>query len=254
MSDELPIKKNKIAIAVLTRVPDKVWMSFLNNFNFYDVFLIIDDNSIKYDNLYKESYYNINFIQLDDQLCEKTGYKYSSTFLINKNVIAWDKVFYYFGEMNKNYDDVWVMEDDVFFKSENDLINIDNKFECNQVLIQNPQKHRWYWPSFTTNMNPPYFSTMVCACRMSRSLFEKISNHVKINGRLFFIECLIPTFSINYNLSHGIVKELKTIKFKKKWKERDFMKPNKLYNPLKNFEMHKELREKHHIATIEMLI
>jgi hypothetical protein len=38
----------------------------------------------------------------------------------SKKVIAWDKAFYYVGVINRNYDDVWFIEDDVFFKSEDD--------------------------------------------------------------------------------------------------------------------------------------
>jgi len=250
----IPEKKNKIAIALLTRVPNKIWINFLKDFKNYDIFFIVDDNSTKYDTFCDST---INFIQIENETCEKSGYKHSSTLLMkSKNVIAWDKAFYYFAIINKNYEDVWLIEDDVFFKSENDLLNIDNRYNSNQVLTkphmstENGQYRKWFWPKLTINMDPPYFKCMVCACRMSKSLFESINDYISKNGSMFFIEALIPTLTIKNNLSHAFVKELETILYDKKWSNSNFMTSDNLYHPAKNIEMHKVLRERYEETSI----
>ena len=56
-------QKNNIAVCVLCKVPNEEWLRFLNNFNKYDVFIIIDDNSATYTE-YSEKYKNINIIQI----------------------------------------------------------------------------------------------------------------------------------------------------------------------------------------------
>jgi hypothetical protein len=251
-SPATPVKKNKTAIALLTRNPVEAWVNFLKDFKNYDVFFIVDDNIFNYTKLYERVRPQINFVQIDNKICESLGYKYANTvFMPSKKVIAWDKAFYYFGVVNTNYDDVWFIEDDVFFKSENDLLNIDARYNSNQVLTkshmstENGQHNGWFWPRLKIHAEMPYFKCMVCACRLSRSLFESIDNYVKKQGELFFIEALIPTLTRKNNLSHAFVKELETIHYDKKWEETDFLTPNNLYHPAKKFDMHKELRNKY---------
>jgi len=50
---------------------------------------------------------------------------YSS--LIFNEIIAWDRALYYFSVINKNYENIWFLEDDVFIYGE----------ETFQMLITN---------------------------------------------------------------------------------------------------------------------
>ena len=64
---------NKSAITLITYKPNEIFLDFLNIFKKYDVFVIIDDNSINYDYL-KSKYININILQIDNHLCSVSGF------------------------------------------------------------------------------------------------------------------------------------------------------------------------------------
>ena len=99
-------KKN--ALVLLTRFPHNMWLNFLQNFNNYDIYVAIDDNSLNYSDLYhnKNEYMNINFIQFDEEECYNNNF-YNLLLPLDtvpdKKVMSWDKAFYYFCKINDSY-------------------------------------------------------------------------------------------------------------------------------------------------------
>ena len=49
----------------------------------------------------------------------------------DKDIIAWDKALYYFTIENRNYDNIWFCEDDVYIHS----IDIISKLDCLKLWI-----------------------------------------------------------------------------------------------------------------------
>lgn len=96
---------NNTAIVLLTRKPNNICLNFLNNFNNYDIYIIIDENIYDYYKLYSSINSKITIIQIDDDLCKLYGYHnfvYPTKDLPNKP-LEWDKAMFYFCEMNKTY-------------------------------------------------------------------------------------------------------------------------------------------------------
>jgi hypothetical protein len=94
-----------------------MWLNFLQNFNNYDIYVAINDNSLNYSDLYhnKSEYMNINFIQFDEEECYKNNF-YNLLLPLDtapdKKVMSWDKAFYYFCKINDSYKHIWFIEDD----------------------------------------------------------------------------------------------------------------------------------------------
>ena len=55
------------AVCLIAHYPREVWMEFLNKFIFYDIYMIVDDNSEDYTELYSKKYPNIKFIQINNK-------------------------------------------------------------------------------------------------------------------------------------------------------------------------------------------
>jgi hypothetical protein len=91
----------KNAVCLITLEPHEVWLEFLNTFTNYDVYVVADDNTKNYNDLYKQKYNNINFIQIDNEKCIKDGYKNMNYIAIKKIVTGWEKGIYYFSKINK---------------------------------------------------------------------------------------------------------------------------------------------------------
>jgi hypothetical protein len=241
----------KNAICILTIVPNKIWLEFLNkNFNFYDVYMLIDRNDIDYNKELKDKYTNIHFIQIDDEECQENGYMNSNTTSVYVGfgkVIAWDKAFYYFSKINTQYQHVWFIEEDVFFYEEKTLLSIDEKYPISDLLSQNYGTNEsgtntdWVWKRIEIRIPPPYYCAMLCGVRISKKLLCKINEYVEKFSTLFFIEAMVPTIAKQCNLQYDTPEELHTVVYRHDWNVEDLSKI-KLYHPVKNLELHYKRR------------
>ena len=119
---------NKIALICLK--PEEPYLEFLNNFTNYEVYIIIDDNSVNYTLLYSAKHTNLRFIQIPDEICSQYGFTNVNNFGVLKHISGWDKALYYLSLNFKNTDSntkIWFIEDDVFFYDEETLLRIDAK-------------------------------------------------------------------------------------------------------------------------------
>ena len=249
---------NNSAICLLCVRPNKIHIDFFNTISNYKLFILCDDNNYNTNNT------NIEFIKIDDNECFNSGYK-NSNCCIKKNPSAWDKVFYYFSKINKNIDYVWILEDDVFVPNNDAFWNLDNKYGAADLLcrsnINSSQINSWQlWQSANDKYDLPWYSSMVCCCRISNKLFAEIGKYVEEKGELFFIETMINTIANHKRLLIKEVEEFENIIAKASfgnryrhfsngkiiWMTKSIpnIKENFLYHPVKNIELQEVSRIK----------
>ena len=238
--------QEKYAICFISREYNKILFDFAETCaDLYDVYIIVDDNSP-----INISSNKIKIIQIDEKECIKYNY-IKSTYRFEQDVSGWDKAFYYF--CNKvNYDYVWFIEDDVFIANVNVLNNIDIKYPNSDMLCQNNKKINKDFPKKNFNLpklikkklNFKLYQTMCCAIRISKLVLKLISSTVNIHHQLFFHELFILSLVIHNKLSYNVIPELKNIVYRKNWDIYTLkVNPNKLYHPIKDMNLQKEIRE-----------
>ena len=250
---------NNSAICLLCIRPNKIQIDFFNTISNYKLFMLCDDNNC---NMNIE---NIEVIKIDDNECFNSGFK-NSNCCVEKNPSAWDKVFYYFSKINpNNFDYVWILEDDVFVPNNDAFWNLDNKYGAADLLsrsnICNSQINDWQlWYSANNKYDLPWYSSMVCCCRISNKLFAEIGKYVEEKGELFFIETMINTIANHKNLIIKEVEEFEDIIAKARlgnryrhfsngkiiWMTKSIpnIRENYLYHPVKNIELQEASRIK----------
>ena len=110
--------KQKNIICFLTVKPTEQFYTFCKTLNKdnYDVYICIDDNNhiIKnYDN-------KIPIIKYKNEVCEKAGFRNSVLWL--NRACSRDKALYYFCKNKISYDNIWLLEEDVFFYNLNNSL------------------------------------------------------------------------------------------------------------------------------------
>jgi hypothetical protein len=236
--------KSNNCLCVICLTPSDVWLEFLNKIESYDVYLIVDDNSVDYKEIYKDS--KINIIQIKNEECKENGF-IDMNFMVKKEISGWDKAVYYFSNINTKYDNVWFLEDDVFIYDENTLLNMDLKY-LDGDLISNRHgenktgvKDKWHWHRININTTPPYYLCMCCAIRVSKLLLSKISDYATENKTLYFLEALFPTICRTNSLVYHCPEEFKNIVDRRNYTIEDIDKVN-LYHPIKDFNVQKFYR------------
>ena len=231
------------AFALITHKPQEIYFDFLNKFTKYDIYVIIDDNLKDYTYL-NTKYTNITFVQIDNSVLHNTGFINCSR--IGDKITTgygWDKAVYFFSNIKKNeYKNVWYSEEDVFFYDENTLLTIDQKYEDYDILcnssFEDGKLDEWMWNSINICLDPPYYCGMMCCCRFSQKMFEKINEYVSKNKTLFFIEALFPTIAKKNNLKYCVnPEEFLTITYRNVFEMTQFDR-NTLYHPMKNLQNH----------------
>jgi hypothetical protein len=243
---------NTSAICIVNRKPYIDHVEFYNTFEMYDIFFVVDDNDFDLGKM-KAEYPRINFVQVPNEVCHKTGFKHSlhmpTSSLVFNEVVSWDKSIYFFSAINKRYDHVWFLEDDVVVHGENTFRNVDNKYPFSDLLCRDktpepkPDEWQWFWPAIQINFEGPYFHSMICACRMSKKFLFCLNEYVRANNTMFFIEAMFPSVSHKNNLLCDMPEEFKNIVWRREWQQEDFNQSD-FFHPVKNFEAHKTFRLK----------
>lgn len=241
----------KRAICLLTRFVDNAWLDFLKGFVLYDIFVCVDDNSEDCQNKYGAEYSNITFIQIQNEVCREHGYTNCNSCVGFPEIISWDKAIYYFSERETSYDQVWMIEEDVFFMNENVLKTIELDFPNSDLLTSfhsiNPtgEMESWnHWVNVIHRIDPPWAHSMVCASRISSKLFAEVKKYKTIHGHLFFIEAMFNTIAHQSNLLVDTPKQLSTVHWNTAW-NRDEIDVNQVYHPFKRIEEHTYIRASH---------
>jgi hypothetical protein len=248
----------KTAICIIQRNLAIEWVKFLNEFKNYDTY-IVSDNSLP-NNLekIKKEFPNVNLITIDNKSCEEAGITNINALNFQIKITAWEKAVYYFLIVNKNYNNIWFIEDDVFFYDEDVISNIDKKYTEEDLLtntlteVLNPNIDGWHWDHLKIEYPPIYGRAMSCAARVSSRLLSKILEYANEYKSLYFIEALFATTCVkNKEFKHSTPEELKTIDFRyykpnvdhNNWEEEMIKeRKNNLFHPVKNLELHSIFR------------
>jgi len=209
----------------------------------YKVFIMVDNNKVKLPKNIGE----LNILQMDDKECIELGYKNASATL-KKNPVTWDKVFYYFSNVDTGFKNIWFIEEDVFIPRFNILRELDNKYEnedllCKQDIAEATDNLTWHWGRARGNIPKPWFRSLLCCHRQSNRLLQRIKGHVDKTGSLLFLEFMVNTLAHNNNYKVKAIPNLKTITWKTKYKV-DEINMDNLYHPFKDLKVQEEYREK----------
>ena len=241
----------KIAISFLTVKPHENTIKFAHEIHKelnLDVFIVVDDNNYATDNN------DLHIIQMnDDNTAPFINSNISNTSThIKKNPIAMDKFLYAFCNNYRDYDFVWVFEDDVFIPSVDTIKHLIKNYNHYDLVtpnhfIKNDRIPDWHcrsiFPLFTDRKEPFYYS-MVCAMGLSRTMLNAILDYVNSKETLFYIEVMFNTLAHDYNLKVIDPLELKSIVWKGNWGLDEFLLlSNSVFHPRKDIENHYLLRE-----------
>lgn len=247
---DLSIKQNqnKNKIALICFKPNDIYLEFLNKFSNYEVYIIIDDNSVNYTSLYQTKYENLQFIQIPQQICKQYGFINVNKIGIKKLVSGWDKALCYFALnfSNTNFK-VWFIEDDVFFHNEDALMKIDTRYLDYDLLANSDfkpatNKNEWLWNYIRIKQPGPYYCGMVCATRLTQNVLEKIRDYATLHKELFFLEALLPTLANIKDTKCCCPEELKTVVFRHEYTYEKVSNKDNIYHPIKNISKHIEFR------------
>lgn len=244
-------KKSKQAISFLCKTPSEETLSFaqiIYEVTKLDVY-VISDNEFKDNHVIAP---NVKAYTIADSVCINNGYHNSNinsdATHIKKNPIAYDKFFYFFCEINTTYDFVFVFEDDCFIPSVSAIIKLMNKYNSYDLVTPNNFKKEdnlmdWHWRHIIDKIQPPYYYSMVCACGISRNLFNVIKQYKEKNNSLFYIEVMLNTLAMQNNLKVTDADELKSIVWMGEWGIDEFLLlPNNIFHPRKDLIKHSDYR------------
>ena len=241
-------EKSKNAFCLLVKQPNIIWLNFLNTMiDDYDVFIcvdILDD----YSEL-KNTYINITFIEITDELCLKSNY-INSNYLF-KLIVASDRAFYYFNHVNNNYNHIWFCEDDVYFDNVNIIKNLDNKYPNADILSNevefntNGDLTTWpHWHTINNTFSLPWAKAMICLVRLSNNLLRKVDEFIIKNKQMIFIETMFHTLAIHNNMIIKTPDEMTKIYYRHNWSNEEIINnKNYIYHPMKNIDNHLILRQ-----------
>jgi hypothetical protein len=237
----------KRSVCILCVKPDPMWLEFLHKFNHYDVYMVVDDNSVDYKLMYKH-YKNINIIQIPNRDCMANGFMKLTYITIYKDVTAWDKALYYFSTINTNYRQIWFIEDDAFFYNEQTLLEIDSKYDNSDLLATQEYKEnidgctdKWLWHKINMKIPLPYYKCLCCVSRMSHALIAKVKDYAATHKTLDFLEALFPTLCKKSQFIHDKPNELSTAVYATYYETHVIQKQN-IYHPIKRVHRHKVIR------------
>jgi hypothetical protein len=176
-------------ICFLTLRPSKLFYNFCKKLikDNYDVYICIDDNSYNipdYDNI-------IKIIKIDNQECINAGFK-STVLYFQDKACARDKALYYFCKNDINYNFIWFIEEDVFIPRPEIISEIDAEYPdadlvCKQNVSHDEDPAFLWWYDADPMLQEPLYRSLVCACRLSRALLNKIVQFVDKHNRLVFL-------------------------------------------------------------------
>jgi hypothetical protein len=238
----------KTAVAFLTTTPHEATLAFSREVRDtgFDVFVICDD----------EQQFNIvndGIIHISDELCQ--NWKYvdsninSTSTHIKKNPIAWDKMLLFFCEFAKEYDFVWVFEDDCFIPSVETIQHLHLKYRNFHLVTPNNFQNDgsamdWHWRDIYPKIKGPYAYSMVCACGLSRNMLNAVQDYKNKNNSLLYIEVMFNTLALHNELKVIDAFELKSIVWMGDWTIDEFLLlSNNIFHPRKDIENHYIMRK-----------
>lgn len=198
------------------------------------------------------------------------GFQKSDGFIINKDVIAWDKFYYLFCHVLKShYKFVMAFEWDVFVPSREAYQQLERSlfrttvdssssqsnvyfdlvtqgewgnYDGHTTRIDQAKKRTvfdWHWQRIQNRPIPlPWFGSMMCVQGLSNRLLAIIEGYASRHNRLEFVEIFGITLARHNNLTVNHPPCLSTIAFKAQWECKDIRQlPTNIFHPVKNYSL-----------------
>lgn len=244
--------QKRIAIVLLTFTPHPEQVEFFRRLSGgnYSVFICVDDPHYQCpvdDN-------NVSYLNIDDAVCYAAGYRHLNPVITLQKATgcsAWEKALYHFCVLDRSFDHVWFIEDDVFIPATDTISTLDGKFEDADIICSSGYKTEtgecepWPWWQYCPEqiLPLPWGNSMVAAVRMSRKLLFEIDRRInpddwetgilEIGRKYLFIEYLFPTLALHHQLAIINCTEMQGVVWRKEWDCSEFKKGN-LYHPVKD--------------------
>jgi hypothetical protein len=233
----------KRAICLLCASYNTKYLEYINKkyenyINDYDIYVCIDKiETIKSD--YKK-YKNLNILFIDGKKSESQGFKGSVLYFLDR-ACSRDKSLYYFCMINKSYEYVWFIEDDVYFKDSNNIKRLDDKYSENIDFLVREHKIKyskepldWHWPHIVGKIELPWASSMICIVRLSKKMLDCIREYALKNRQLFLDEALFNTIAEHNKLNIETPPEFEFVTYIKDYVPK-IKRDDYFYHPMKEF-------------------
>lgn len=242
----------KNAVVLLTVRPNKGQVDFFRQIERenLDLFVLADDNDLD-----KSLYGDIRLIQIDDRFCRDNGFRRFNPVIAKPfECSAWDKALYYFSSVNTDYDNVWIIEEDVFVTTPDAIPEMDRKYgEADIISAANNvnetgELDSWFWWRHVpvAALPLPWAWSMVCGVRLSRAAFRAIKDFVAReetrNADCLNIEFVFHSLALHQGMKVVVAEELKGVVWRKDWSTGELLAEG-LYHPIKDVERHAVLRK-----------
>lgn len=251
------------AVVLLTVQPNKGQVDFFRQIERedLDLFVLADDNTVD-----GAMYEGVRLIQIDDRLCNENGFRRFNP-VIQKpfECSAWDKALYYFSSVDTRYDNVWIIEEDVFISTPDTIPTLDRKYGEADIISaahnvnETGELDSWHWWKHVPveALPLPWAWSMVCGVRLSRAMLQAIKGFVARkeaqDAGCLNIEFVFHTLALHQGLKVAIAEELKGVVWRKDWSTQELLGDG-LYHPIKDVERHALIRKElgsHNVHTQE---
>lgn len=250
----------KVAIVFLTKKTQPGTIDFAGKIHRetnYDTFIVSDEEEDMKGASSRNCYMENDVVEIRQRaaFCVERGFCKSNegSTNIKSDCIALDKFLYLFSE--KDYDFVWVFEDDVFIPSVECVVNLHKKYSApgNADLVTGrhnkrlPGENYWHWPlidGLTSFSKEYHHYSMICAMGISKKMLNVVSKWAKDNRRLLFCEVMFNTLAEVNKLKAVQAEELRSVVWMGDWRIDDFINlPYNLFHPVKEINLHRNKRQ-----------
>lgn len=242
-----------VAFCVVTRRVELVWLRFLEQVRaeMGCEVLIIPDEIWE-----KDMDTAVRVVYYDSQTVKAAGYRNACVITLHKEITAWDKAIYHFCEVEREYDQVYIVEDDVLIPSVASILSLQEKYPTEDLLCHcdngfyekdNGNIHTWLWKHAMGKLALPWYASMVCAIRVSNKLLECMRRQVReVSYEIPFIEIAWNTLAHQNGLCVRIIPEFEYIIYRptsldsKNYMQ--YLQQKGWLHPIKRMSEHEEVR------------
>jgi hypothetical protein len=238
------------AVVFLTVNPSKMLFTFAEKLETtgYKVYIMIDSNDYILPS-YDEN--KVTVLMYKQGIAEENGFSGSMLWALDR-ASARCKALYHFSHVETQYEQLWMIEEDVFIPSKMTLSNLDKLYPDDDLLCTSHVINKegdvdfigWpHWTRVNGLIEKPWAKSMISAIRVSSVLLQSIRKFANEKKRLLFDEILFNTIALHSNLKINNPKELSNIVYyHRDWNVNE-IKPFYMYHPMKNWDTHIDFKQ-----------
>ena len=252
----------RIAVALVTTAYQPAQSEFYSRVSQFgmDFFTIVDSDEPIVGAPISHGIYQVN-----DQLCIDSGiYRMNPTISKASQVCTWEKALYFFTQVKREYDYIWIVEYDVFTPNIEIFDLLNHRYPTSDCLtrklhyIRNSRFEPWPDAKIApTHLLPqPWARAMVCVSRFSGDLLNSVVNFVASHDasemEYASIEFIFHTIALRDGLRIDHAREFKDVTFRHRrrflfffqeseWQPEE-IRENRFYHAVKNYSDQESLR------------